>query len=146
MLILNRWRILFQSSRVKLPFVSMSASWFLVQERRCEHQRNARAFNRRPNNGHATYSASRTGVKRSHGHWYNSSDATDAPTELTGSASSTSTLATTMGNTDARVKNPTSATGKAAEEQGGDENPTDHRAILFRLRRGLAVHQWFGNK
>ena len=29
-LILNRWRRLFHSSRVKLPFVSMSASWFLV--------------------------------------------------------------------------------------------------------------------
>ena len=27
---LNRRRILFDSSRVKLPFVSMSASWFLV--------------------------------------------------------------------------------------------------------------------
>ena len=30
MLILNRWRRLFHSWRVKLPFVNMSASWFLV--------------------------------------------------------------------------------------------------------------------
>ena len=30
MLILNKWTRLFHSSRVKLPFVNMSASWFLV--------------------------------------------------------------------------------------------------------------------